>query len=167
MGTVPLRSSSAPSVCRLKEPMDLYTLTLALGPTAIADLRQWLASILETNPVARSSAAEIELAAVEALNSALRHSSNGSSVVVTLSIVGHDVYVRVSDRDAISTDARSGDGRGDEADPAESLGLTLMHGLMDEVDLNETADGTTVRLVKRLRLSDPRAVPALDNPAAY
>jgi anti-sigma regulatory factor (Ser/Thr protein kinase) len=136
--------------------VDLYTLTLPLDASAAASLRTWLKTVLDGNALAQASSREIVLAATEAVNNALRNSApNGTTVViVTISIVGRDVYIRVTDRDRSAAPARDGK-TGIERDVTNELGLTLMNGLMDEVDWHQTDDGTTVRLVKRLRL--PRA----------
>ncbi len=136
--------------------MDLYTLTLPLDASAGATLRGWLTSVLDGNPLASGSSQEIVLAAAEAVNNAVRHSApQGTTVVVTISIVGRDVYLRVTDRDRTGPPPTKTDEEDTDREEAETLGLTLMHGLMDEVDLHHTADGTTVRLVKRLRLPLP------------
>lgn len=142
--------------------MDLYTLTLPLDASAGATLRGWLTSVLESNPLASASSHEIIQAAAEAVNNAIRHSApQGTTVVVTISIVGRDVYVRVTDRERPPGHREPGrTDEGVEPEEAESLGLTLMHGLMDEVDLHHTAEGTTVRLVKRLRLPLSNDAPA-------
>lgn len=137
--------------------MDLYTLTLALDSNASATLRGWLTSILSENSVSRGSSREsheIVLAAAEALNNAVRNSApQGTTVVVTMSIVGRDVYLTVTERDK-SLARHESEPFDTDSDPelASSLGLTLMQGLMDQVDLYDSDDGTTVRLVKRLRL---------------
>ncbi len=138
--------------------MDLYTLTLPLDASAAAALRTWLATVLEGNDLAKASSGEIVLAATEAVNNALRNSApNGTTVVVvTISIVGRDVYIRVTDRDRSVTTPRAA-GMGSVRDVTDDLGFTLMNGLMDEVDWHQTDDGTTVRLVKRLRPPLPAA----------
>lgn len=143
--------------------MDLYTLTLALDSSAAAGLRAWLTSILSEHAVARGysrESGEIVLAAAEALNKAVRSSApQGTTVVVTLSIVGRDVYVTVTDRDTGLTRDTTAAPADEDSDPAvaSGLGFALMHGLMDQVDMYDADDGTTVRLVKRLRLPPPAA----------
>jgi anti-sigma regulatory factor (Ser/Thr protein kinase) len=146
--------------------MDLYILTLALNESAGVTLRKWLAEILEESAVARTSSQEIVLAAAEAVNNAVRHSApEGTTVTVTMSIVGRDVYLRVTDREkATSRPVEDTDWESEPA-VASSLGLTLMQGLMDEVALHETDEGTTVRLVKRLRLTADDPVSPVDAPA--
>ena len=152
--------------------MDLYTLTLPLDATAGVTLRTWLADILDEHNGSREASresAEIVLAAVEALNSALRNAApQHASVVVTLSIVGRSVYVTVTERDK-GRAVRALHGVGDEHDPSvATIGLTLMRGLVDQVDFYDADDGKVVRLVKRLRLPTrqhvmdaPRFGPAL------
>ena len=155
--------------------MDLYTLTLALDSSAGARLRAWLTSILSEHAVARGcsrESGEIVQAAAEALNNAVRSSApQGTTVVVTLSIVGRDVYVTVTDREKGLAGAAT-PAPADDADPdvVNGLGLALMHGLMDQVDMHDADDGTTVRLVKRLRLppatSDSPAVRSIPDTLA-
>jgi anti-sigma regulatory factor (Ser/Thr protein kinase) len=137
--------------------VDLYTLTLPLDASATATLRAWLTTVLEGNTLAQASSREILLAATEAVNSALRNSAplGTTVVVVTISIVGRDVYIRVTDRERSALDAGQAE-TGSDRDLTNELGLTLMNGLMDEVDLHQTDDGRTVRLVKRLRLPTDR-----------
>ena len=144
--------------------MDLYILTLALDESAGVTLRTWLRTILEESAVARASSREIVLAAAEAVNNAVRHSApEGTTVTVTMSIVGRDVYLRVTDREkAVAKPVGDADWESEPA-LASSLGLTLMQGLMDEVALHETDEGTTVRLVKRLRLPANATLPSTDD----
>jgi len=133
--------------------VDLYTLTLPLDAWSAARLRAWLTTVFEGDALARSSSPEIILATTEALNSALRNSlPDGTKVVIgTISIVGHDVYIRVSDRDQGAWPPLDPE-TNVERDVSDELGLTLMNGLMDSVNWHQADDGTTVRLVKRLRL---------------
>lgn len=145
--------------------MDLYTLTLPLNASAGATLRDWLTAILEASAVACNSSREIVLAAVEAVNNAVRHSApEGTTVIVTMNIVGRDVFLRVTDREKASEARTAGSSQASEAEAEpeadNSLSLTLMNGLMDEVALHRAAEGTTVRLVKRLRLPVKKKVPS-------
>jgi anti-sigma regulatory factor (Ser/Thr protein kinase) len=143
--------------------VDLYILTLSLDESAGVKLRSWLRTILEESAVARTSSREIVLAAAEAVNNAVRHAAPvGTTVTVTMSIVGNDVYLRVTDREKVAAKPLEDADRESEPALASSLGLTLMQGLMDEVALHETDEGTTVRLVKRLRLPAEGAPPRTD-----
>jgi anti-sigma regulatory factor (Ser/Thr protein kinase) len=131
--------------------MKLFTLTLALERSSAATLRRWLSSVLADDHVAADAAAEIVLAAEEALNNAILHSAQVDGVItVTVSILNRDVYLTVSDRgegfDSTSLDGAFAVG----PESAEGLGLTLVRGLMSEVDLDSSDEGTTVRMVKRL-----------------
>ena len=132
--------------------MELYTLALPLDPSAGTILREWLRTVFDGKRLPESSAQEILLAATEALNNALRNgASRGASVIVTLSIVGRDVYVRVTDRDrdeAASTPSPPTED-GDHG-ATQRLGLALMNGVMDEVHVDYAPEGASVRLVKRL-----------------
>jgi anti-sigma regulatory factor (Ser/Thr protein kinase) len=132
--------------------VDLHTLTLPLDASAGRVLRVWLKTVFDGRRLPESSQHEILLAATEVLNNALRNgASRGASVVVTLSIVGRNVYVRVTDRDrdepAPSSSRALEDG---DHGATRRLGLALMNGVMDEVHVDYAAEGTSVRLVKRL-----------------
>lgn len=131
--------------------MKLFTLTLPLERSSAATLRRWLSSVLAEDRVADGAAAEIVLAAEEALNNAILHSAQVDGVItVTVSILNRDVYLTVSDRGE-GFDSKSLDGAfavGPAS--AQGLGLTLVRGLMSEVDLDSSDEGTTVRMVKRL-----------------
>jgi anti-sigma regulatory factor (Ser/Thr protein kinase) len=132
--------------------VDLHTLALPLDPSAGAILRGWLRTVFGGKRLPETSAQESLLAATEALNNALRNgTSRGASVVVTLSIVGRNVYVRVTDRDRDeSASLPSGAVEDGDHGATRRLGLALMNGVMDEVHVDYAAEGSSVRLVKRI-----------------
>lgn len=137
--------------------MELYTLTLSLDAAAPTTLRTWLGSLLEASAVTRHVAQEIILAVTEAVNNAVRNAEpEGTTVTVTVSIVGRDVYLRVTDRER-GTEHEIECESTQEPSVDSTLGLALMQGLMDEVALHCTEEGTTVRLVKRVRLPNTDA----------
>ncbi len=127
--------------------MRLFTLSLALEPASATALRSQVRSALAESGVPAETIEQIVLAAGEALSNAILHSrQTRGHVRVTLSVFESRVYLTISDR-----------GRGfDEeqvrvdADNGQGLGLTLLHGLMDEVLLDSTEQGTSIRLVKRI-----------------
>ena len=74
--------------------------------------------------------------------------SAGTDITVTLSTVSADVYLTVSDdAERLSDEPLVG---GDEDADAEAFGFALVRGLMDEVTLRSSAEGTIIRLVKHL-----------------
>lgn len=92
---------------------------------------------------------EITLAAEEALNGAILHGERrGADITVTLSTVAADVYLTVSDDAERPKDEHLTGG--DEAAEAQAFGSALVRGLMDEVTLHSSAEGTIIRLVKHL-----------------
>jgi signal transduction histidine kinase len=77
-----------------------------------------------------------------------------TDVRITVSIVATDVYLTVSDRGkGFDSELSSGDRAVGE--DSTGLGPILVRGLMDEVTVRSSADGTTVRLAKHLRASAP------------
>lgn len=129
--------------------MTLSTLTLPPQASAAATLRAWLRPLLTEDGVPESATEEITLAAEEALNGAILHGEQrGNDITVTLSTVAADVYLTVSDdAERLSDEHLTG---GDEAADAAAFGSALVRGLMDEVTLRSSAEGTIIRLVKHL-----------------
>jgi anti-sigma regulatory factor (Ser/Thr protein kinase) len=132
--------------------MTLSTLTLPPQPSSAAELRAWLRKLLTEDGVPERATEEVTLAAEEALNGAILHGEQrGAHITVTLSTVAADVYLTVSDDAERRSDERLADGV--EAAEAEAFGSALVRGLMDEVTLMSSAEGTIIRLVKHLGAS--------------
>ena len=129
--------------------MTLSTLTLPPQPSSAAALRAWLRPLLAEDGVPERATEEITLAAEEALNGAILHGEQrGADITVTLSTVAGDVYLTVSDdAERRRDEALAAD---DEAAEAQAFGSALLGGLMDEVTLRSSAEGTIIRLVKHL-----------------
>jgi anti-sigma regulatory factor (Ser/Thr protein kinase) len=129
--------------------MTLSTLTLPPQPAAAAALRAWLRPLLAQDGVSESATEEITLAVEEALNGAILYGEQrGADITVTLSTVSADVYLTVSDgAERRDKEPLAGD---DEAAETEAFGSILVRGLMDEVTLQSSAEGTIIRLVKHL-----------------
>jgi serine/threonine-protein kinase RsbW len=129
--------------------MTLSTLTLSPQPSSAADLRACLRPLLTEDGVPERATEEITLAAEEALNGAILHAEQrGAHITVTLSTVAEDVYLTVSDDAERPKDEHLTGG--DEAAEAQGFGSALVRGLMDEVTLHSSAEGTIIRLVKHL-----------------
>ena len=129
--------------------MTLSTLTLSPQRSSAVALRAWLRPLLTEDGVPERATEEITLAAEEALNGAILHGEQrGTDITVTLSTVSADVYLTVSDdAERLSDEPLVG---GDEDADAEAFGFALVRGLMDEVTLRSSAEGTIIRLVKHL-----------------
>ncbi len=129
--------------------MTFSTLTLPPQPAAGGALRSWLRPLLAEGGVPERAVEEITLAAEEALNGAIVHAEQRSAeITVTLSTVAADVYLTVSDDTQRPRDEHLTGG--DEAAEAQAFGSALVRGLMDEVTLHSSAEGTIIRLVKHL-----------------
>jgi len=129
--------------------MTLSTLTLSPQRSSAVALRAWLRPLLAGDGVPERATEEITLAAEEALNGAILHGQRtGNDITVTLSTVAADVYLTVSDDAGRPTDEPLAGG--DEDADAEVFGSALVRGLMDEVTLRSSVEGTIVRLVKHL-----------------
>jgi anti-sigma regulatory factor (Ser/Thr protein kinase) len=131
--------------------MALSTLTLAPQSSSAATLRAWLRTVLAEEGIPKRASEEIVQAAEEALNAAILHGASGEEITITLSTVGLDIYLTVSDSGTGLHDERLADKQTDIGDDTTDLGLLLVRGLMDEVTLRSTAEGTVIRLVKHLR----------------
>ncbi len=129
--------------------MTLSTLTLPPQRSSAASLRAWLRPLLAEDGVPERATGEITLAAEEALIGAILHGElRGADITVTLSTVARDVYLTVSDdAERRSAETLAAD---DEAAEAKAFGSALLRGLMDEVTLRSSAEGTIIRLVKHL-----------------
>ncbi|MGO8684273.1 MAG: ATP-binding protein [Thermoleophilia bacterium] len=132
--------------------MKLFTQTFAPERSSAAQLRAWLSTVLAQDHVPPTASQEIVLAAEEALNNAILHSGQrGGDLTVTLSMLARDVYLTVSDRGRGFDSAILGKYETRSTETTGGLGLTLVRGLMDEVTVASSAEGTSIRLVKHLR----------------
>ena len=132
--------------------MTLSTLTLAPERSSAAALRAWLRAVLPEGDVPQRASEEVILAAEEALNNAILHSGQRSGdLTITVSILATDLYLTVSDRGTGFDSELLADDQTVAGEDAAGLGLTLVRGLMDEVTLRSSAEGTIIRLVKHLR----------------
>lgn len=132
--------------------MKLFTQTFAPERSSAAQLRAWLSTVLAQDNVAPTASQEIVLAAEEALANAILHSGQrGGDLTVTLSMLASDVYLTVADRGRGFDSAIPGEQAARSPETTGGLGLTLVRGLMDEVTVASSAEGTSIRLVKHLR----------------
>jgi anti-sigma regulatory factor (Ser/Thr protein kinase) len=126
---------------------DWPTLELQLDarPEVAATLRARLTDWLENAGLARKDVFEVTLAATEAFENAVRHPRQPRMSMVDLkaSITDSALCVSVRDR-GIWADREPHQGNG--------LGLPMMRLLMDGVDVQTGADGTTVTMWRALTL---------------
>ena len=114
-------------------------------PEVAATLRARLSGWLEHAGLARKDVFEVTLAATEAFENAVRHPRQPRSPTVDLRASLTDSAVCVSVRDR-------GIWNGLELGESHGLGLPMMRLLMDGVDVQTGADGTTVTMWRALKL---------------
>lgn len=124
-----------------RPPLELQ---LDARPELAATLREQLTGWLEGAGVARKDVFEVTLATTEAFENAVRHPRQPSTPVVELRVSITDSAVSVSLRDHGVWDGQAGEGEG--------LGLPMMRLLMDGVEVQSAADGTTVTMWRALTL---------------
>src|SRR5262249_39061408 len=122
-------------------------LRLPASPGALSQLRQTLRRWLASAGVAQDVAFEIATACNEACANAIEHAYGPSDASFSFESRLDGGTVAVTVRDA---------GRWRVPSPAHNgLGLTVMRGLMDTVDLQTGPGGTTVRMRRRVTGGGP------------
>ena len=121
---------------------DRFRLSLSPDPAELASMRSLLRRWLRHAGASTQEIAELLTATGEAAANAIEHATApvGSSMEVSGVIAGGEVELTVRDH---------GSWRPERADE-RGRGLVLMRALMDSVELTPTAEGTTVRLRRRL-----------------
>jgi anti-sigma regulatory factor (Ser/Thr protein kinase) len=138
---------------------ETLSLRLAARPSQAALLRAHLRLWLTEHGADESELLDVMLAANEAFGNAVTHARQPRSIAVHIDASLDEDVVQVVVRDhGRWQESRHTGGAG--------LGLTLMHALMDTVELHATQEGTTVRLRRtlgsRVIRPDVDAVPARD-----
>jgi len=126
-------------------------LVLENEATCVAVARRFVASYLDSIDLSGAEAGDVLLAFNEAVSNAHRHAAPGADGRVT---VGCDlrqnqlVLVVEDNGDGFDYDAS----RAAPPDPlaGSGRGFFLMNQLMDQVDVESSAEGTRVKLVRRL-----------------
>jgi anti-sigma regulatory factor (Ser/Thr protein kinase) len=118
-------------------------LQLDARPEEAATLRLRLSDWLENAGLARKDVFEVTLAATEAFENAVRHPLRPRSPAVDLKVSISDGGLCVSVRDRGTWHRRG-------PDEGNGLGLPMMRLLMDGVDVQTGADGTTVTMWRAL-----------------
>jgi anti-sigma regulatory factor (Ser/Thr protein kinase) len=136
------------------EPSTVFAIEVPARPDSLAPLRRRLRAWLPRVGFEGDEAAEILLAASEAVNNSVEHAYGGAaSGAVLLNAVADDEKLRleVTDRGCWLVA---------EPDDERGRGLHLMNGLMDRVDVETGPGGTRIMLERRRRLSlEPVSAP--------
>jgi PAS domain S-box-containing protein len=119
-----------------------FTLTLPAQPGELASMRALLRRWLGQADGTDEDVAEILIAAGEAATNAIEHGGNDAPFEVAGVIDGDEVDLTVTDR---------GSWREKSPERGGGRGLALIRELMDEVEVTRAADGTSVRMKRRLR----------------
>jgi PAS domain S-box-containing protein len=121
---------------------DRFRVGLSTTPEALASMRAVLRRWLRHVGAGEQDVAEITTACGEAATNAIEHAGVGGDkpFEVTGRIRGRKVLITVRDFGAWRTQRESDQGRG----------LSLMHALMDRVEVTPTDEGTTVRMERTL-----------------
>jgi anti-sigma regulatory factor (Ser/Thr protein kinase) len=119
-----------------------FTLTLPAQPGELASMRALLRRWLGQADGTDEEVAEILIAAGEAATNAIEHGGNDAPFEVAGVMDGDEVDITVTDR---------GSWREKSPERGGGRGLALIRELMDEVEVTRAADGTSVRMKRRLR----------------
>jgi PAS domain S-box-containing protein len=127
---------------------DRFRVRLPTTPETLASMRSLLRRWLGHVGAGEQEVAEITTACCEAATNAVEHAGVGGGKPFEVSgrIRGRDVQITVRDFGAWRA------GRGDD----QGRGLSLMHALMDRVEVAPTDDGTTVRMERTLKRNGAR-----------
>lgn len=131
-------------------------------PDAVGEIRHALRDWLQGQDIPRASSTDVLLAAGEAVSNAVEHGYAGKAPGPVR------VDVRRSEDLLEITVADEGAWREEASDPDRGRGFTLMHAVMDEVDVTRGAAGTAVHLrlaVPVVAGAPPRATPSAPAPA--
>ena len=121
---------------------DRLHIDLPTNPRALAMLRRTVARWLTTLDATREESNDIQVACHEAASNAMEHAYRfrEATIDVDAAVAGDEVVITVSDKGAWREQRKSERGRG----------LNLIRALMDNVELEPSDEGTTVRMSKRL-----------------
>jgi anti-sigma regulatory factor (Ser/Thr protein kinase) len=121
---------------------DTFSVALRSEPESLASMRSLLRRWLRGAGALEQEIAEVTTACSEAATNAIEHAGSGAETPFDLEgrVEGGEVVVTIKDRGVWRPP------RGDD----QGRGLSLMRALMDSVEVVPGADGTTVRLRRRL-----------------
>ncbi|MDX6333669.1 MAG: hypothetical protein QOG05_1009, partial [Streptosporangiaceae bacterium] len=133
-------------VLTYRQPPAPLRLTLPAVPTSLAGMRRSLRLWLAASAVPPVVASQVTLAASEACSNAIEHAYAGDpsgQVRLTAQVSGPRLEIVVADGSTWKPSAADGRGRGH--------GLPMMRTFMDDVVLEPSAGGTTVRMSRTVR----------------
>ena len=142
------------------------SLALPRDQMSVPLARRILKSSLDSLGIDRDTVGDIELAMTEACTNVIDHAGGDDDYEVSAGIVGSMCVIEVVDRGAGFDGAQHGL---DEVDhhAEEGRGVLLMRALMDKLEFqSRDADGTVVRLEKRLSWAADAPIARLDGEAA-
>ena len=129
---------------QLAPPGDTLSLALPAKPSSLASMRRAVAQWLRLSGASEAEVYEMLVACGEACANAVAHAHSAisdSPFEVRAERDGPQIEIVVSDSGSWRTPSDEGRGRG----------VPLMRELMDEVEIQPSADGTTVTMRRRLR----------------
>ena len=144
----------------------VFTLCLPRDSASVPVVRQVFHSSLDKLGVESECLDDMELAVTEACTNVLKHASGtGDEYEVAVAVDDSTCEIRVTDTGSGFDHAAV---NGAPSSSSESgRGIQLMKALVDKVQfLSQPQDGTIVRLVKELELSDGSVLRALGSPAS-
>ena len=123
-------------------PMHGFTLTLPAEPEAVPSVRRALERWLGEGDTAGAEAYAIKVACGEACSNAIEHAYRPGDAAFQVDAKRQGQEIAVAIRDFGQWRDKREDDRG--------RGLLLMETLMDSVEIDPSAEGTTVRMRRRL-----------------
>jgi serine phosphatase RsbU (regulator of sigma subunit)/integral membrane sensor domain MASE1/anti-sigma regulatory factor (Ser/Thr protein kinase) len=148
LGDAEQRDDVALIVCRLDlTPAETLQLRLPAEPDSLARVRRALAAFLTNAAADTTEATQIQVACGEACANAIEHAYQPGQAHFQVEATTHHDTIHVTVRDRGRWREPRGDHRGH--------GRLLMREFMDNVAIDRTQQGTTVRLSKRLRIGAP------------
>lgn len=132
------------------ETIDEYEIVVPMGEEAEMLAAQTIDDIAERHAFPKKATNQIKTAVVEACINAAEHSlSPDRKIVQKYSVAADKITItisnrglRLADKQPVAIDEATNERRG--------WGLKLIRGLMDEVKIEDTDDGTRITMVKRL-----------------
>lgn len=137
-------------------PLDAFDLTLPAEPSSPALIRQSLRRLAKAVGLEDNRAAALTIAVGEAVNNVVEHAYYGTAGTVRVRARRDDIALRVEVAD-------EGAWRPSRAPDGGGHGLQLMSALVESVEIDTTAAGTTVTMI--MLLSDAPSPPGAAHPS--
>ncbi len=135
------------------ETIDEYEIVVPMGEEAEMLAAQTIDDIAKRHAFPKKATNQIKTAVVEACINAAEHSLSPDRKIVQKYAVATDrITITISNRGVRLADKKTDATAPDKVpnDERRGWGLKLIRGLMDEVKIEETDDGTRITMVKRL-----------------